>query len=639
MESDPDTKREYLRKPSSTQFFQTPEQSGTKEKQLLTILLLFLFFNMCGIFAYIGNKQNASQIVLVGLKSLEYRGYDSWGIASQTNTTDKKPKKILIEKHIGKIGNSVLNSKFKVPNSLAIGHNRWATHGGVTDTNAHPHLDCTGQIAVLHNGIVENFQELKKDLLKQGHKIISQTDTEIIAHLIEKNLKLNNFKNALIQTFKQLKGLNAIVAINTKNKEIIAAKNGSPLVAGIGKDELFLSSDVAGILPYTKKIIFLKDNELISLNSQIKLYSIKNEKELEPQIETINWTPKQASKGKFQHFMLKEIHEQPAIVNALSSINTDKLSEICEAIKKAQGTYLLGCGTAYHACLAGTYLFSKIAGHHINTAPASEFNYLKDFLTKDSLIIPLSQSGETIDVIEPLSHAQKKGSKIIAITNMLGSTIYRMANHKLLLGAGPEKAVPSTKAYIAKISALSILAYALSGKLNTGKKILRESAKEIKRLLSEKSLNQIKNISNLLVKNEHIYVIGRGASYATALEGALKIKEVSYIHTEGLSGGELKHGTIALISKGTPAIIIAPLDETYDAIISNAIEIKSRGGLIIGISGKFNPAFDLWIQVKETGAPLLTHIIPMQLLAYYLAVLKNLDPDSPRNLAKSVTVK
>ena len=598
---------------------------------------------MCGIFAYIGKQQNASQIVLVGLKSLEYRGYDSWGIAaSKANATNKKPAKILIEKHTGKIGNSTLSRKLQTPNSLAIGHTRWATHGDVTDTNAHPHLDCTGQIAVLQNGIVENFQELKKNLLKKGHKIISQTDTEIIPHLIEENLKSNpSFKTAIIKTFKQLKGLNAIVAINTQDNEIIAAKNGSPLVAGIGKDELFLASDVAGILPYTKKVIFLKDNELISLNKEARLYSLKTGLEIrEPQIETINWIPEQASKGKFQHFMLKEIHEQPSILTAIAEKSPDQLiKEICESIKKAKDTYLVGCGTAYHACLAGTHLFSKIAKKRVFTAPASEFNHLEDFITKDSLIIPLSQSGETIDVIEPLSHAQKKGSKIIAITNAFGSTIYRMANHKLLLEAGPEKAVASTKAYLAKISVLTLLAYALADKLNTGKEILRKSAKEIKRLLNKKSLTQIKNIAACLSKNDHIYIIGRGISHATALEGALKIKEVSYIHAEGLSGGELKHGPIALISKGTPAIVIAPLDETYDAIISNAIEIKSRGGLIIGISEKFNPAFDLWIEVRETDAPLLTHIIPMQLLGYYLAVLKRLDPDSPRNLAKSVTVK
>ena len=596
---------------------------------------------MCGIFGYIGDKSNASGIVLDGLKILEYRGYDSWGVAAQPRTTDQEKKtQLIVEKKIGKIGNAVLSSKFSVPSSLAIGHTRWATHGGVTDINAHPHLDCNGQIAVIQNGIVENYQKLKTALLKKNHKFISETDTEVIAHLLEENLKTNgNFLQAVQETFKALKGLNAIVAINTKNNEIIAAKNGSPLIAGIGKNEYFLASDISAILPHTKKVIFLKDNELISLNHDLKLYSLQTGNELKPDIETIDWKIEQVSMGKFNHFMLKEIHEQTNIISMIANTYTDQIEQISASIKKARGTYFIGCGTAFHACLAGTYLFSKIAHRHVNTAPASEFNYLEDFLTKDSLVIPLSQSGETIDVIEPLNVAHKKGSKIIAITNALGSTIYRMGDYKLLLGAGPEKAVASTKAYIAKISVLTMLAYALVDKIDEAKKILLATGKEVNRLLSNKSVEKIKSIASLLAPKEHIYIIGRGVSYATALEGALKIKEVSYIHTEGLAGGELKHGTIALISKGTPCIVIAPLDETYDAIISNAIEIKSRGGYIIGISSKNNPAFDEWIEARETGSSLITNIVPMQLLAYYLAVKKNLDPDKPRNLAKSVTVK
>ncbi len=337
--------------------------------------------------------------------------------------------------------------------------------------------------------------------------------------------------------------------------------------------------------------------------------------------------------------MLKEIYEQPGVINLISSTYADQIISLSQIIQKARGTFFIGSGTAFHACLAGTYLFSKIAHQHVNTAPASEFNYLEDFLTKKSLIIPLSQSGETIDVIEPLNRVRQIGSQIIAITNVLGSTIYRMGDHKLLLGAGPEKAVASTKAYIAKISVLTMLAYAIIGKTDEARKILINSGKEIARLLEKKSIAKIKSIASLLAQKQHLYIIGRGVSYATALEGALKIKECSYIHTEGLAGGELKHGVIALISKATPCIVIAPLDETYNAIISNAIEIKSRGGHIIGISSKNNPAFDNWIEVRETGSPLITQVIPLQLLAYYIAVKKNLDPDKPRNLAKSVTVK
>ncbi len=589
---------------------------------------------MCGIFGYIGSNSNASRVVFEGLKNLEYRGYDSWGIAAQCNGN------LILDKKIGKIGNATLNPDLIGSNSqLAIGHTRWATHGGVTDTNAHPHLDCTGQIAVLHNGIIENYQDLKKDLIAKGHTFASETDTEIVAHLLEDFIKKDTFIESFKKVHHLLKGLNAIVAINTKNSQILAAKNGSPLIAGIGMDEFFLASDVAAIIPHTKKVIFLKDNELISLNRDYKLYSLLSGNEIKPQIEIINWKIEQTSKGDFDHFMLKEIHEQPIIINMLASTYTDQVNNLSKLIKKARGTFFIGCGTAFHACLAGTYLFSKIAHRHVNTAPASEFNYLEDFLTKESLIIPLSQSGETIDVIEPLNRARQKGSQIISVTNVLGSTIYRMGDHKLLLGAGPEKAVASTKAYIAKISILTMLAYALIDKLDVAKKILLESGKEISRLLGKKSITKIKTVANLLSFKEHIYIIGRGVSYATALEGALKIKECSYIHTEGLAGGELKHGALALISKGVPCIVIAPFDDSYDAIISNAIEIKSRGGHIIGISSKNNPAFDEWIEVRETGSPLITQIIPLQLLAYYIAIKKHLDPDKPRNLAKSVTVK
>lgn len=589
---------------------------------------------MCGIFGYIGKKDNAAEIIFNGLKTLEYRGYDSWGISTQNK------QKISVEKHIGKLPEKLPKSYIlNLKSSLGIGHTRWATHGGVTSANAHPHLDCTGQISVLHNGIIENYQELKKELLTKNHTFASETDTEVLAHLLEEYSKKNKFLDAMKLTFKRLRGLNAIVAIRANSEEIIAAKNGSPLIAGISNNEFFLASDVAGILPYTKKVIFLKDNELISLNKHYKLYSLTKGKEINPKIETIRWNVESASKGSYQHFMLKEIYEQPHIIHTLTDTYTDQINKLSRVIKKAGGTFFIGCGTAYHACIAGTYLFSKIARLHVNTAPASEFNYLEDFLTKKSLIIPLSQSGETIDVIEPLNHAKQKGSKIMAVTNTLGSTIYRMGDHKLLLGAGPEKAVASTKAYIAKISVLTMLAFALANQLDKGKKILHAARKECIRLLDKKSSAQIKNIADLLNQKEHIYIIGRGVSSATALEGALKIKEVSYIHTEGLAGGELKHGTIALISSGSPCIVIAPLDETYDAVISNAIEIKSRGGYIIGISSKNHPVFDQYIEVRETGSPLITHIIPLQLLAYYIAVKKHLDPDKPRNLAKSVTVK
>ena len=338
--------------------------------------------------------------------------------------------------------------------------------------------------------------------------------------------------------------------------------------------------------------------------------------------------------------MIKEIHEQPRIIRNIIDELEKPAIDLASAIKKAKGTFFIASGTAFHACLAGTYLFSKIANYHVNTAVASEFNYLEDFLNPRSLIIALSQSGETIDVVEPLNRAKEKGSRIAAVVNSLGSTVYRMGDIKILLGAGPEIAVASTKAYTAKLAFLILVTYSLLGRVEEGKIILASAASEVERLFKENSVREIKKITKVLAKSEHIYTIGRGISYPTALESALKIKEVSYIHTEGLAGGELKHGTIALISKGTPCIVFAPEDETYSAIISNATEIKSRGGLIIGIGPKRSDVFDHWIEVKDVGeASLIPMTIHAQLFGYYLALEKGYDPDKPRNLAKAVTVK
>ncbi len=587
---------------------------------------------MCGIFAYIGNKNDAANIAFEGLKILEYRGYDSWGIAV------KKGKNLAVDKHVGKIGGASVN----LPKSnLAIGHTRWATHGGVTVANSHPHLDCRKEIAVVHNGIVENFEQLKEELIKKGHKFVSETDTEVIPHLIEENLKgSSGFATSVRKSFNKLKGLNAIVIAYAPSSEIIAVKNGSPLVVGLGKDEFYLASDISSFIEKTKKVIFLKDYEMVILGKDIELISVPSGKQLEVVPETVTWKFELSSMGKFPHFMIKEIYEQPLVIRNIAENYEDEINALSKLIKKARGTYFIGAGTAFHAGLTGTYLFSKIAETHVNTAVASEFNYLEHFLNKESLVIALSQSGETIDVIEPLNRAKVRGSKIVAITNVLGSSIYRMADFKILLNAGPEKAVASTKAYIAKLSVLLMLVFAMVEKTADAKKLLLLAADEIDRILEKKNSAQIKQVAKFLSIASNIYVIGRGVSYPSALEAALKIKEVSYVPTEGLAGGELKHGTIALISKGTPVIVFAPNDDSFESIISNAIEIKSRGGIIIGIADKNQPVFDYFLQVKDIKeASYIAQIVAIQLLAYYMAVDLNLDPDKPRNLAKSVTVK
>lgn len=587
---------------------------------------------MCVIFGYIGKQNKAAEFALDGLKTLEYRGYDSWGIAVRSND------KIVIEKHVGKIGDGTTT----LPEStVGIGHTRWATHGGVTQVNAHPHLDCTGSLAILHNGIIENYLEIKEELFAKGHTFKSETDTEVVPHLVEDYVKQNmDFATAFRKAFNRLTGLNAIVATYAPSREIVAAKTGSPLVVGVGEGELFLASDAAGIIKHTRKLLFMKDGEMVMLGDQLQLISLETGETLTPHIEEIDWKIEDVTMGEYPHFMVKEIHEQAGIVRNIASTYEDQILRMSKTIGEAFGTYFIGAGTAYFACLAGTYFFSAIAKKHVNTAPASEFNYLEDFLTDKSLIIPLSQSGETIDVIEPLNRAKAKGSKIAAVVNSLGSTIYRMADEKVLLGAGPEKAVASTKAYTAKLSVLLLLAYALKGEFKAGQEMLLSAADEIERLLKDESLKHLDDIASVLATSEHIFTVGRGMSYPSALEGALKIKECSYIHTEGLAGGELKHGVIALISEGTPCIVFAPRDETYEAMISNAMEIKARGGLIIGISEKREKVFDHWIEVKDSkDASLISQIIPLQYLAYRIAVLKGNDPDKPRNLAKSVTVK
>lgn len=587
---------------------------------------------MCGIFGYIGTRLDAADIVLEGLKLLEYRGYDSWGVAV------KKDKKLEVDKHVGKIGDAKVNLP---QSSLGIGHTRWATHGGVTVVNAHPHMDCTKSISVVHNGIVENFQELKEDLIKKGHKFISETDTEVIPHLIEDSLKHEGFSSSVRDTFNILKGLNAVVVASAVSKEIVAAKTGSPLVVGVGNGELFIASDASAIAKHTKKVVFIEDNQMIILGDSLKLIKLPKGKEINPKFYILDWKFEETEKGKFKHFLLKEINEQPRVIEGIALNYSAEIDNLAKLIKGAFGTFMLGCGTASYSALAGTYLFSRVAKKHVNFSIGSEFNYLEDYLTDKSLVIPISQSGETIDVIDPVAKAKKKGSKIAAIVNVLGSTLYRQADYKILLNAGMEKAVVGTKSFIAMVAVLILAAYSLAKKQNQGKDFLLKAARNVKEILKEKFEKSIKKIAEELKSKEHIYVIGRGLSYAAALEATLKIKETACIHAEGFAGGELKHGVIALIEKGTPCIVIAPNDETYDDILSNAQEIKARGGFIIGIGPKNNKVFDRFLETGDAGdATIIPQVVISQLLAYYLALKRGIkDPDKPRNLAKSVTVK
>lgn len=524
-----------------------------------------------------------------------------------------------------------------------ISHNsRWATHGGVTKENAHPHVDCDDKIAVVHNGIIENYQELRGDLLEKGHVFKSETDTEVIPHLIEEEIKnRKSFEMACMDSFKKLEGNYAVLVLKKDENKIIAARKGSPLVIGVADQGYFAASDIPAFLEYTKKVIYLYDYDVAILDSEPKFFNIKNGRleEVTRPIHTVDWDAEQAKKGDFEHFMLKEISEQAETVHRAIAQDKNLLFHIAEDMKKAKGIFFIGCGTSYHACLSGSYIFSKITKLHVNVILASEFPKYEHFLTDKTLVIAVSQSGETADLLEAINTAKRKGSQVISIVNVMGSSLQRNSDQTLLMKAGPEISVLSTKSYTSQLAILILLAYTLVGKYAEGKRRLKYLWNLIYNLTSANTRNYIKRLADKLKGSEHIFTIGRGLQYPTAMEAALKIKEVSYIHAEAFAGGELKHGTIALIEDGTPCIVFVS-KQNEKQILSNAMEIKSRGGYIIGIGPENNDIYDFFIKVPEVGvANPICQIIPIQILAYQLAVLRGCDPDKPRNLAKAVVVK
>ncbi len=586
---------------------------------------------MCGIIGYIGSKK-ASSVLLKGLINLEYRGYDSAGMAVLDS------RGIVCKKGVGKIEEINRRLNFLDLNgNIGIAHNRWATHGGVTDFNAHPHFDCTKKIAIVHNGIIENYRELREYL--SNHKFESETDSEIIAHLIEEELKRGlSFEKAFVNAISKLDGSYAVLAIKADEDKILAARKGSPLVVGIADHGVFLASDIPSFLEWTKKVVYLHDHDVVIADRNgVRIYNLI-EGEVSRPIDTVEWDAEQIKKGGFDHYMLKEILEQSETVQRAIQQDESVVNEIVEEIKKAYGIFFVGCGSSYHACLTGSYLFSKIAKTHVNVVLASEFENYEHFLKENTLVFAVSQSGETADVLEAVRTAKKMGSKVIGIVNRMGSSLTRESDSFLLMNAGPEICVLSTKTYTSQVALMTMLAYALAGRYEEGIEKLKGLYMDIYNLTSRSMRDYLQNLAEILVDKEHIYLIGRGLQYATALESALKIKEVSYIHAEAFAGGELKHGPLALIEDGTPVIVFVA-EENEKKIISNVNEVKARGGYVIGVSAKRHEVFDYWIKVPECGdLNPIVQIIPMQILAYQLAVLRGLDPDKPRNLAKSVTV-
>lgn len=588
---------------------------------------------MCGIIGYIGSK-NANAVVVESLKKLEYRGYDSFGIASCYNN------RLCVFKKVGRVSDFSQEQLGFEPSRGAIGHTRWATHGGVTEANAHPHCSQDNRFAVVHNGIVENYQRLRDFLREKGHEFKSETDSEVIVRLIEEELKTTNLHTAVMNTFAQIEGRNAVVVLDSLSQELIAARNGSPLIVGVGDNEFFVASDATAFLGQTHEAIFLEDKTGAFIKQAIELVDITTREKKVCAVEKITWNDEQAKKGEYPHFMVKEILEQRFTIRQALMQHEEKMLDIAQKINTAFGTYAVGCGTAGKVCLTGTYFFSHIAKKHINFAVGSEFPSYHHFLKKTSLLIAVSQSGETADTIEAINTMKQKGGTVISIVNVVGSTMMRVSDEFVSVNCGPEIAVCSTKATTGQLAIMLLLAHACAGKYTEGQMVLKKVSDEINTVLNADFNAKIKLLAQQIKSWESMYVIGRGVNYAIALEAAIKIQEVSYVHAEGFAGGELKHGAIALIGKGTPCIVFVANDEVKKAILSNAMEIKSRGGFIIGIAPENNEIFDVHIPVPDVGiASPIVNIIPVQLLAYYLAVEKGLDPDKPRNLAKSVTVR
>src|SRR3989344_1854961 len=601
---------------------------------------------MCGIVGYIGKRQ-ALPFLIQGLKKLEYRGYDSSGICVKENTDFylvKKPGKV------SELENAV--DKETVLGNIGIAHTRWATHGVPNEKNAHPHLDCTGNIAIVHNGIVENYQSLKELLIKEGHKIISDTDSEIIAHLIEKFYNPeNNIETATVQGLKLIEGAFGLAILDKSTEKIIVARKSSPLVIGIGEGENFVASDASAILGYTKNVIYLDDEEMAVLTKDGYTVKKLNGQVVDKKIHQITMTVDQIEKKGFKHFMFKEIFEQPeAIENTLRGRLKDGKVTLSIDIdfSKIDRIIITACGTSYYSSLIGKYVIENIADFSVETDYASEFRYRNPIVRQSDLIIAISQSGETADTLAALKEAKDKGAKTLGIVNVVGSSIARQVDSGIYLHAGPEIGVASTKAFTCQVTALILLALHIKQSKGGAPdqnilKGLLELPQKIKEALGQS--DEIRKLAEKFKDAKNFLYLGRNLNFPVALEGALKLKEISYIHAEGYPAAEMKHGPIALIDENMPVVFICPKDGIYTKILSNMEEVKARGGNIIAIINEddenIKKLANHIIKVPKTIDTLspLINVIPLQLLAYHIADLKGLNVDKPRNLAKSVTVE
>jgi len=592
---------------------------------------------MCGIIGCILDNKKAAPVLLECVKRLEYRGYDSVGIA--TSGSDIK-----IKKDKGKINDVQSNLRLTdLPGEMGIAHVRWATHGLPTKENAHPHTDCKERIAVVHNGIIENYKELKGQLEEEGHIFKSETDTEIIPHLIEKYMEQgNNLESATRLAIGDLKGSYALAAISRDEpNKVVGVRKESPLIVGKGAGEYFIASDVPAILQHTDNVIYLEDNEMVILSEDGVTIKDSEGSVIEKEVFVIDWTPDMAEKGGYDHFMLKEIHEQPeAVKNTI--LEASEIKKIVQNFPKFNKVCFVACGTSYHASLIGKYLFENLVGISTDVTLASEFEYSAETLDENTLVIVITQSGETADTLRALRLVNHK-AKSLAIVNVVGSTVTREAEYVIHTRAGPEIGVAATKTYISQLTAIYLLAIYMSGKEELLEKLQNIPDHMVRALKKE---SQIKEIALKYKDAPDFFFIGRGFSYPTALEGALKLKEITYIHAEGYAAGELKHGPLALIDDGIPVVAVAPPGKSHDKTLSNVEEVKARGAHVIGLGSSKDE--DLKSEVRDMIEfedeideifSAIPYVIPLQLLSYYISVLKDIDPDKPKNLAKCVTVE
>jgi glucosamine--fructose-6-phosphate aminotransferase (isomerizing) len=618
---------------------------------------------VCGIVGYIGPKR-VVPLVLDGLKRLEYRGYDSAGIAVVGESG-----KLEVRRASGKLRNLEESIRITPLDGVyGIGHTRWATHGRPTEENAHPHRDCTGEIVVVHNGIIENYLDLKHELIEEGHKFQTETDTEIIAHLIEKYSKNASLEEAVLKTVKIMTGAYALVAVSTRDpNKIVAARMGPPVVIGLGQQEFFVASDIPAILHHTREAFFLGDGEIAILTPQgVRVIDFENRSVIRPP-QHITWDPIMAEKGGFKHFMQKEIFEQPRAVRdtllgrisqETGKVFLDEMDISLEELRNFHEIKIIACGTSWHAGLAGKFMIERLAQVPVEVDYGSEFRYRDPIVNKDTLIVAISQSGETADTLAAVREARLKGAKILSICNVVGSMLTRESSGTIYTHAGPEIGVASTKAFTGQLTALMLTALYLAqvrGKLApaVAQHLMQELTRiphKIESILQRDA--ELEELGRQFFRHTDFLYLGRGIHYPIALEGALKLKEISYIHAEGYPAGEMKHGPNALIDENLPVVVIATRDETdpssmtrYEKTVSNLQEVKARDGIVISVVTEGDRlARDTSDHIVEIPAapdllaPIL-EIVPLQLLAYHIAVRRGCDVDQPRNLAKSVTVE